>query len=79
MDGLTERQKMILFFEHALKDIDKACLIIESGRKRDELLGLLHSLYSRFEYRRDEMMKAEANDAAIEEEKANAAAVLNFK
>lgn len=76
MDGLTERQKMILFIEHAIKDIDKACSMIENGRKRDEAIGVLHSLYSRLEYRRDELMKEEANDAAIEQEKANAAAIF---
>lgn len=77
MDGLTDRQKMILFFEHLLKDFDKVCSMIEKGgRKREEVIGVMHSLYSRVEYRRDEMLRQEAEDAAIEQEKANLEAIF---
>lgn len=80
MDGLTERQKMILMLEAMRQDLERACHMVENGsrEKVHKAIGMMHSVISRVDYKSKELLMQEADDAAAEQEKANAEAIFEW-
>ena len=71
MDGLTERQRLILWIEAMQKDFEIIERLVEQGEGK-KALGHLHACWSRAEYKRVKLLMEEAVEArkAAEREEA---------
>jgi cell division inhibitor SulA len=69
MEGLSERQKLILWIEAGQKTLEMACRAIEEG-KAQQALGYLHAEMARAEDKRLKLLMEDAQEKAEERERA---------
>jgi cell division inhibitor SulA len=69
MEGLSDRQKLILWIEAGQKTLEMACRAIEEG-KAQQAIGFIHSEMARAEDKRLKLLMEDAQDKEEERERA---------
>jgi hypothetical protein len=69
MEGLSDRQKLILWIEAGQKTLEMACRLIEEN-KAQQAIGFIHSEIARAEDKRLKLLMEDAQDKEEERERA---------
>ena len=69
MEGLSDKQKLILWIEAGQKTLEMACRAIEEG-KGQQALGYLHAEMARAEEKRRKLLMEDAQNKEDERERA---------